>query len=47
MASSVAIAQVESAGFVRRFIQLLPGLAMLAAVIYAGKFAERTINVYG
>ena len=30
-----------------RFAGLLPGVALLAAVGYAGKFIERTINLYG
>src|SRR5271169_4533530 len=47
MASSVAISQVQPVGFARRIVELLPGLALLAAVGYAGKFMERTINVYG
>src|ERR1700678_3747327 len=47
MASSVAITQVQPVGFARRAVELLPGLALLAAVGYAGKFMERTINVYG
>src|SRR5277367_518610 len=47
MASSVAITQVQPVGFARRIVELLPGLALLAAVGYAGKFMERTINVYG
>lgn len=47
MASSIALPQVQPAGFLRRFLQLLPGLALLAAVGYAGKILERTINVYG
>ncbi len=47
MASSVAITQVEPAGFARRIIEFLPGLALLAAVGYGGKFLERAINAYG
>jgi uncharacterized integral membrane protein (TIGR00698 family) len=47
MASSVAITQVQPVGFARRAVELLPGLALLAAVGYAGKFLERAINVYG
>src|SRR5580658_4925309 len=47
MASSVAITQAQPVGFARRAVELLPGLALLAAVGYAGKFMERTINVYG
>src|SRR5580704_1362403 len=47
MASSVAITQVQPVGFARRVVELLPGLALLAGVGYAGKFLERTINVYG
>ena len=47
MASSVAIAQVQPSGFARRIVALIPGIALLAAVGYAGKFLERTINVYG
>jgi uncharacterized integral membrane protein (TIGR00698 family) len=47
MASSVAIAQVQPSGFARRIVALIPGIALLAAVGYAGKFTERTINAYG
>jgi len=47
MASSIAITQVQPVGFARRIVELLPGIALLAAVGYAGKFLERTINVYG
>lgn len=47
MASSVAITQFQPVGFARRIVELLPGLALLAAVGYAGKFLEREINIYG
>src|SRR5277367_2366455 len=47
MASSVAITQVQPVRFARRIVELLPGIALLAGVGYAGKFMERTINVYG
>ena len=47
MASSIAISQSQSLGVFKRLAQLLPGLALLAAVGYAGKFVERTIALYG
>jgi uncharacterized integral membrane protein (TIGR00698 family) len=47
MASTVAITQVRPSGFARRIVALIPGIALLASVGYAGKLLERTINVYG
>jgi uncharacterized integral membrane protein (TIGR00698 family) len=47
MASSIAISQSQPFSLLKRFAQLLPGLALLGAVGYAGKFVERTIAIYG
>src|SRR5271155_4827871 len=48
MASSVAVAQpVSEGGVFRRFIDLIPGVLLLVAVGYAGKFVERSIAAYG
>ena len=45
MASSIALPQ-PAAATPRRFLQLLPGVALLAAVGYAGKFVEAAANGY-
>src|SRR5579862_8326005 len=47
MASSVAVAQPVAEGFLKRFIDLIPGVLLLVAVGYAGKIIERSINQYG
>jgi uncharacterized integral membrane protein (TIGR00698 family) len=47
MASSVALTQSQPIGLFKRIAQLLPGLLLLAAVGYAGKFVERSIALYG
>jgi len=47
MASSIAISHSQSLGLFKRIAQLLPGLALLGAVGYAGKFVERSIALYG
>jgi uncharacterized integral membrane protein (TIGR00698 family) len=47
MASSIAIPQSQPLGLFKRIAQLLPGLLLLAAVGYAGKFVEHSIAVYG
>jgi uncharacterized integral membrane protein (TIGR00698 family) len=47
MASSVVLAQPQPVGLFKRVAQLLPGLLLLAAVGYAGKFLERSIATYG
>lgn len=46
MASSIAVAQPRSADGFRRIIGLLPGLLLLVAVGYAGKYVERSIAIY-
>lgn len=45
--SSVAITPSYSAEFLRRGGRLIPGLLLLVAVGYAGKFIERSIALYG
>ena len=45
MASSLALSQ-PAATSPRRFVKLLPGVALLAAIGYAGKFVEATANGY-
>jgi uncharacterized integral membrane protein (TIGR00698 family) len=47
MASSIAISQTQPLGLFKRIAQFLPGLLLLAAVGYAGKFLERTVSTYG
>jgi len=47
MASSVALSQSQPIGLFKRIAQLLPGLLLLAAVGYAGKFVERSVALYG
>ncbi len=47
MASSIALSQSRPLGFFKRIAQILPGLLLLAAVGYAGKFLERSFTAYG
>ena len=47
MATSVALSQTQPLGIFKRIAQTLPGLLLLAAVGYAGKFLERAISTYG
>jgi len=47
MATSVALSQTQPLGIFKRIAQILPGLLLLAAVGYAGKFLERAISTYG
>jgi uncharacterized integral membrane protein (TIGR00698 family) len=47
MASTVAVSPSYPVGLLRRSLGLLPGLFLLAAVGYAGKFVERSIALYG
>jgi len=47
MASSIAISQTQPLNLFQRIAQILPGLLLLTAVGYAGKFLERTISTYG
>jgi len=47
MASSVALSPSYPIDFIKRVARLVPGLLLLAAVGYAGKFVERSIALYG
>jgi len=47
MATSFALSQTQPLGIFKRITQILPGLLLLAAVGYAGKFLERAISTYG
>jgi uncharacterized integral membrane protein (TIGR00698 family) len=47
MATSIAVAQPVSEGFFKQAGRLVPGLALLTAVGYAGKIIERSIATYG
>ncbi|HSZ02556.1 MAG TPA: putative sulfate exporter family transporter, partial [Terriglobales bacterium] len=47
MATSMAVAQPVSEGFFKQAGRLVPGLALLTAVGYAGKIIERSIATYG
>jgi uncharacterized integral membrane protein (TIGR00698 family) len=47
MASSIALSQSRPLGIFKRIAQILPGLLLLAAVGYAGKFLERSFAAYG
>ena len=47
MADSIALAQSQPLPLFRRALALLPGLLLLVAVGYAGKFIERSIALYG
>jgi uncharacterized integral membrane protein (TIGR00698 family) len=47
MASSIALSQSRPLGFFKRIAQILPGLLLLAAVGYAGKFLESSFTTYG
>jgi uncharacterized integral membrane protein (TIGR00698 family) len=44
--AATAPASATSAGLVRRVVELIPGLLLLAAVGYAGKFIEQSIAAY-
>jgi uncharacterized integral membrane protein (TIGR00698 family) len=47
MATAVTTAtSAPSSGLVRRVVELIPGLLLLAAVGYAGKFIEQSISAY-
>lgn len=46
MATSVAVPQVQPSKQSLNFVGLLPGVLLLAAVGYAGKFLERYVNTY-
>jgi uncharacterized integral membrane protein (TIGR00698 family) len=47
MASSVAVSQSHSDHLLHRAFRILPGLLLLIAVGYAGRFIERSIAAYG
>jgi uncharacterized integral membrane protein (TIGR00698 family) len=47
MASSIAIPQPATDNAFKQFARLIPGLALLAAVGYAGKIIEHSIAAYG
>jgi uncharacterized integral membrane protein (TIGR00698 family) len=47
MASTVAIQAPYSDNLLRKFVRLLPGLFLLTAVGWAGKFVEQSITRYG
>jgi len=47
MASSIAVAQYRPTDSFRRIFGLVPGLLLLVAVGYAGKYIERSISLYG
>jgi uncharacterized integral membrane protein (TIGR00698 family) len=47
MATSIAVTQSQPLGIFKRISQLIPGLLLLVAVGYAGKFIERSIAQYG
>ena len=47
MASSIALSQSRPLSFFKRIAEILPGLLLLAAVGYAGKFLERSFAAYG
>ena len=47
MASSVALPQARATSFPNRFFGLVPGILLLLAVGYAGKFIEQSIAHYG
>src|SRR5215470_4818266 len=47
MASSIAVAQSRPTDAFRRIFGLVPGLLLLVAVGYAGKYIERSISLYG
>ena len=47
MASSVALPRAQAPSLPSRFFGLVPGILLLAAVGYAGKFIEQSISHYG
>src|SRR6202021_3198043 len=46
MATSIAVSRVESEKAPVTIVQLVPGILLLAAVGYAGKFLEKFVNTY-
>src|SRR5215472_1535037 len=47
MASSAALPRARATSFPNRFFGLIPGILLLLAVGYAGKFIEQSIAHYG
>ncbi len=47
MATSISVPQARSTNFAITVLRLAPGIALLAAIGYAGKIIERTLNTYG
>ena len=47
MSTSVAIEQPKSVGLSSRVFSFIPGVTLLAAIGYAGKFIEQSISRYG
>jgi uncharacterized membrane protein YadS len=47
MASSIALPQVQAGSSSRRFLAMVPGIALLTVVGLARKFVEQTITAYG
>ena len=43
---TLALPQVEAARLVHRLIKLVPGILLLAAIGYLGKFIEQSISAY-
>src|SRR6201984_2260279 len=46
MASSIAISQVRPVNPALRFLKIVPGVLLLAAVGYAGKLLEQNVGAY-
>ncbi len=44
--ATAAITKPKTESFLQRAIALIPGLLLLAAVGYAGKFIEQSIDAY-
>nr|HEV7953703.1 hypothetical protein [Candidatus Acidoferrales bacterium] len=48
MASTAAVASISTgSNLFKRIASLAPGIILLAAVGYAGKFIERSVAIYG
>ena len=46
MAGSLALPQNPSLSISSRFVRLIPGVALLAMIGFAGKLLEKNINLY-
>ncbi len=46
MADAIVLPQAPSVSLPSRLVRLLPGVALLAAIGYAGKLLEKNINGY-